>query len=277
MKKLLSVYIFTILLTGTVLAQSSAMTYNLRFNNPDDGVNWWENRKAWVANLIRFYEPGVMGTQEGKVEQVMYLDSALTNYSYVGVGRDDGDAAGEYTAIFYRDDLYEVLASGTFWLSETPDVPSFGWGANFRRISTWAKLKDRFTGAEFFVFNAHLDHEVPEARINAVKLIHQKVTEINKEQIPVLVMGDLNATPDSPPIGFLTSVMNDAKTISKYPPFGPEGTFNGFDTSHPLDYRIDYIFADDQISVQKYGVIADTRNQRTPSDHLPVIIYYNFK
>jgi endonuclease/exonuclease/phosphatase family metal-dependent hydrolase len=269
--------LFSLLLSGSVAAQYSAMTYNIRYSTPNDGENWWEHRKEWVADLTRFYEPDVMGIQEGLHHQVMFLDSALTDYSFVGVGRDDGKTQGEYAAIFYQHDDLEVLDSGTFWLSETPEEPSYGWGANFRRISTWAKFRRVSNGKEFFVFNAHFDHEVALSRLNSAKLIHMRSKELNDEGLPVIVMGDFNAVPDAPPIQFMTSVLNDSKVVSETPPYGPEGTFNGFDTSHPLDRRIDYIFADDQVTVHKYGVLSDTQNQRTPSDHLPVFIRFDLK
>jgi endonuclease/exonuclease/phosphatase family metal-dependent hydrolase len=274
MKRFLSILFFG-LMSAATMGQYSAMTYNIRYSTPNDGENWWEYRKAWVAELVNYYAPDVLGIQEGLHSQVSFLDTALTNYNYVGVGRDDGDAAGEYTAIFYKSDKLKMVTGGTFWLSETPDKPSFGWGANFRRISTWARFKVLATGEEFFVFNAHLDHEVARARLNAVKLIHQKAKEMNGADLPVILMGDLNAIPDSPPIQFLRSVMRDSKEFSQSKPFGPEGTFNGFDTAHPLDRRIDYIFVDGSINVLKYAVLAESRYQRTPSDHLPVLVHFS--
>ena len=277
MKKCLLIIFLTIFTAAPIYAQHSAMTYNIRYSTPNDGVNWWENRKEWVANLVRFYEPEVMGIQEGLHSQVSFLDSALAEYEFVGVGRDDGETQGEYSAIFYKSEVLEVLDSGTFWLSETPEEPSFGWGTSFRRIATWAKFRVKESGTEYWVFNAHFDHQVAVARLNSAKLIYQRVQEWNTENLPVIVMGDLNATPDAPPITYLASVMNDSRMISENPPYGPEGTFNGFNTSHPLNDRIDHIFVSDDISVKKYAVIADTRNQRTPSDHLPVLIHYSFK
>jgi endonuclease/exonuclease/phosphatase family metal-dependent hydrolase len=255
----------------------TAMTYNIRYSTPSDGENWWELRKEWVADVVNFYEPDVMGIQEGLHTQVQYLDSALVNYGYVGVGRDDAKQAGEYAALYYRSDKLEVLDSGTFWLSETPDIPSFGWGANYRRIATWAKFKAKNTPKEFWVFNAHLDHETPLARLNAVKLIIEKSEAWNQQELPVIVMGDLNALPESPPIQYLNSKMNDSKLISKTNPIGPIGTFNGFDVNHPLSNRIDYIFVDEKVEVQKYAVISETRNQKTPSDHLPVFVKFLLK
>lgn len=278
MKSVFHAFIF--LLCAGIAVQSqeySAMTYNIRYATENDGINQWENRKDWVSTLIQFYEPDLFGIQEGLQTQVSFLDGALVNYKYVGVGRDDGDTSGEYAAIFYKSDKLEARDSGTFWLSQTPNEPSFGWGANFRRIATWARFKVKETGAEYLVFNAHLDHEVAEARLNSVKLIREKAKEWNTEDLPILIMGDLNARPDSPPIKYLSSVFKDSKTISEYPPYGPEGTFNGFNTAHPLDTRIDYIFVDEKVSVHKYAVIADTQNERTPSDHLPVLIQFSFK
>lgn len=266
-----------LLSTPVLYSQHSAMTYNIRYSTPNDGENWWEHRKEWVADLLRFYEPDVFGIQEGLHSQVSFLDSALTEYRFVGVGRDDGMKAGEYSALFYKPEILEVLESGTFWLSETPDKVSVGWDASMERISTWAKLKVKKTGQQYFVFNAHLDHRGPESRLNAVKLVYEMASKRNKDGLPLIVMGDLNATPDDPPIRYLSTVMSDSRMVSENPPYGPEGTFNGFDISHPLNDRIDHIFVNDLLNVLKYAVITDTRDQRTPSDHLPVYIEYGFK
>lgn len=219
----------------------------------------------------------MLGIQEGLHQQVTFLDSALSRYSFVGVGRDDGKRAGEYAAIFYNTEKLQVIEEGTFWLSETPGEPSFGWGANFRRISTWVKFKSLEKDQQFWVFNAHFDHETPLARLNGAKLILDLIKEWNSENLPVIMMGDLNATPDAPPIQILNAEMNDSKLITEYTPIGPEGTYNGFDTLHPLDRRIDYIFVDDQIKVKKYAAISETRESRTPSDHLPVYIEFRME
>lgn len=267
--------ILLLILSGAAVAQQSAMTFNIRYSTQNDGENWWELRKERVANLVRFYEPDVMGIQEGLHTQVMFLDSVLTRYSFVGVGRDDGATAGEYSALFYKPEALEVLDSGTFWLSETPEKVSVGWDASMERISTWARFRIIDTENEILVFNAHLDHIGPESRLNALRLIYRKSVEWNVGEWPVIIMGDLNATPDAPPIEFLSSVMNDSRSVSQTKPYGPVGTFNGFDISHALDRRIDYIFVDDQITVYKYGVLSDTQNQQTPSDHLPVYISFS--
>ncbi|RNC83285.1 MAG: endonuclease/exonuclease/phosphatase family protein [Balneola sp.] len=276
MKKTILTFLITTCISLMVLAQDySAMTYNIRYNTQGDGVDWWENRKEWVADVINFYEPDVLGIQEGLHGQVMYLDSALIEYSYVGVGRDDGLKEGEYAAIYFKEEKLAVLDSGTFWLSETPNEPSYGWGANFRRITTWAEFQDKDSGDIIWVLNAHFDHETPLARLNGAKLMLEKLESWNTTNDPVIVMGDFNAIPEAEPIQVFSSELYDSKEVSQTSPIGPIGTYNGFDVHHPLDNRIDYIFVNGKINVQKYAVISETRDQRTPSDHLPVYIKFN--
>ncbi len=278
MNKFLLTIILLSISGGNVFSQEySAMTYNIRYSTPNDGENWWELRKDWVKDVINFYEPDVFGIQEGLHHQVTFLDSALNRYAFLGVGRDDANQAGEYAAIFYNDQNLKAINHGTFWLSETPEKPSYGWGANYRRIVTWVKFESKENKQQFWVFNAHFDHETPLARLNSTKLILDRINEWNTEKLPVIVMGDLNATPDSPSIKLLSSEMKDSKLISEYTPIGPDGTFNGFDTNHPLDQRIDYIFVDEGTKVEKYAVISETRENKTPSDHLPVYIEFRLK
>ncbi len=253
------------------------MTYNIRYNTSGDGENWWEKRKDWVADVINFYEPDVLGIQEGLHGQVTYLDSALFDYAYIGVGRDDGKQEGEYAAIYFKEEKLTVLDSGTFWLSENPEEPSFGWGANFRRITTWAKFEDKESGKIFWVLNAHFDHETPLARLNGAKLMLEKLNEWGASNQPVIMMGDFNATPKAEAIQVILEKLLDSKEIAEKASIGPEGTYNGFDVSHPLDRRIDYIFVNSSVDVHKYAAISETREQRTPSDHLPVFISFSLK
>lgn len=279
MKKIFLIILCCFLGVIELNAQFSAMTYNIRYNTPNDGENWWELRKDWVAEVISSTAPDILGIQEGLHSQVQFLDSALTDYSFIGVGRDDGATSGEYAAIFYRYDKLEVVDNGTFWLSETPNKPSFGWGANFRRISTWAKFKSKDSGQTFIAFNAHLDHETPLARVNGVKLILERIKEwyTLDANLPVVLMGDFNATPEDEPIEIITSELKDSRVETATKPVGPIGTFNGFDTSHPLDKRIDYIFVNQFIAVKNYTVNGESRDNRTPSDHLPVHISFLIK
>lgn len=258
-----------------VQAQFSAMTWNLRMDTPNDGENRWDLRKHKVAGLIAFHEPDVIGIQEGLHHQLMYLDSILTNYSFVGVGRDDGVEAGEYSAIFYHNERLKPDTSGTFWLSESPENVSVGWDASMERISTWGDFTYRDSGKRLVVFNAHLDHRGAQSRLEAVKLILERARSYANGE-PLIVMGDLNARPEDPPIQYLSTHLSDSREVSELPPYGPTGTFNGFDAGHPLDARIDYIFVNDMIRVQKYGVLSDTERLQTPSDHLPVLIRFDY-
>lgn len=244
-------------------------SYNLRFNNPDDSINAWPNRKAWVRDLIRFHNFELFGTQEGLIDQIAYL-AEMEEYDYTGVGRDDGKTAGEHSAIFYKKERFELLDKGDFWLSETPDEPSFGWDAlKHKRICSWAKLKDKHTQKEFFFFSVHYDHQGQVARVESSKLILKKIDETAKG-FPVIFVGDLNSRPDSEAIAILDKQLNDAYKITKTLPYGPEGTTNSFNWDKTGTSRIDYIYVTDDIDVLKYGCLTDSKEKRYPSDHFPI-------
>lgn len=264
-----------VLLTRAALAQKAVpfhiATYNIRYNNPDDGVNAWPNRKEVVKSLIRYHEFDIFGIQEGLRSQLDDLGE-MTEFAFIGKGRDDGKQAGEHSAIFYRKDRFKLLQSGDFWLSETPEKPSLGWDATCcNRICSWSKFNDLKTKKTFYVFNAHFDHQGLEARRQSGKLMVQKIKEIAKNN-PTICLGDFNSTSDTEQIKTMQTLLQDAFRITVTPPYGPEGTFNAFKFNAPLGDRIDYIFVSQQIVVQKYGVLSDSHQQRYPSDHLPVVI-----
>lgn len=249
------------------------MTYNIRYDNPNDGGNHWELRKRWMANQINFVEPDVMGIQEGLYHQVTFLDDALPTYSYVGVGRDDGKTKGEYSAIFYKTEKLSVITQSTFWLSETPGNPSVGWDAAMERICTYALFQDKKTEQRFWVFNTHFDHVGDTARSKSVDLILSQIESINTEKLPVFLMGDLNLEPEAEPIQKLSAQMNDTRHYSTQVVFGPKGTYNGFKHNENVERRIDYIFAGRRgIVTKKYAVLSDSKDKRYPSDHLPVVV-----
>jgi endonuclease/exonuclease/phosphatase family metal-dependent hydrolase len=244
-------------------------SYNLRYNNPDDGADAWPNRKDQVEALIRFYEFDLFGTQEGLIDQVKDLD-AMKEYDYVGCGRDDGKEAGEHSAVFFRKDRFKVLDDGNFWLSQTPEKPSYGWGAACRRICSWAHFKDRKTGKDLFFFSVHFDHKSEEAREESGKLMVKKIEEIAGDS-PVICVGDFNSTPDTKQIKTMKRFLQDSHDVSTMPPFGPEGTFNNFKLDAPMKSRIDYVFVSNNIEVEKYGVLTNHLYGHYPSDHLPVV------
>lgn len=249
----------------------TVMTYNIRYDNPRDGDDNWHKRKEWLVEQVKSHNPDVLGIQEGLHQQVTYLDEQLSDYTHVGVGRDDGKEKGEYSAIYYKRDLFEVKESGTFWLSETPDEPSKGWDADIKRVCTYALLKDINSGKEFWVFNTHYDHKGKEARKQSSKLALQKIEELNTSNSPVVFMGDFNATADDQPIITVKEKMQDSFDVSATKPFGPSGTNCGFDASKPATNQIDYIFVWGNLKVKRCGVISEEKNMRHPSDHFPVL------
>lgn len=246
-------------------------TYNLRLNVASDGVNAWPNRKELVKSLVRYHKFDVFGTQEGFRGQLTGL-AELPEYAFVGHGRDDGREAGEHSAIFYRKSRLQLLQTGDFWLSQTPDVPSKGWDAKCcNRICTWAKFRDLATKKELFFFSVHFDHEGVEARRQSGRLMVQKIKEIAKDA-PVICVGDFNSTPDTEQIQTLQALLTDAFRATKQPAYGPVGTFTGFKLDAPLQDRIDYIFVSKQFSVLDYAVLTDSMRGLYPSDHFPVLV-----
>ena len=255
----------------------NVMTFNVRYDNPDDSLNNWNYRKDRVANAIRFYDADIVGTQEVLHNQMEDLRQRLPGYESIGVGREDGKEAGEYSALWYRADRFTAKESGWFWLSETPEVAgSKGWDGACERIATWAKLQDKLTGKELFVMNTHLDHVGVAARREGVKLVLDKIQELGGD-LPVILTGDFNAEPESDVIKQVTDTadpehLTDARTVADLV-YGPNWTFHDFG-SIPYEHRerIDYIFVKNGLEVLKYGILAETEGNAYLSDHAPVLI-----
>lgn len=214
------------------------MTFNIRLNTSSDGQDAWPYRKNKATSQILFHDVQILGVQEALHGQMMDLKEWLRNFSYIGVGRDDGKAAGEYSAIFYDSTRLKLLKTETFWLSEQPGVPgSKSWDAAITRIVTWGEFKDRKTKKKFFVFNTHFDHIGKTARAESAKIILQKVKDIAGRH-PVIVTGDFNSESTDDPYKIITETSNpdrltDSKTICLTPHYGPTGTFNGFKDRKP--------------------------------------------
>jgi len=255
---------------------TNIMTYNIRYATDNDLENSWENRKEAMATLLSHYQPELFGIQEGLHHQLEYLKANLPNYSYIGIGRDDGKALGEYCAIFFDTTVYSVDSSNTFWLSETPEKVSLGWGANYHRVCTYGFFTHKESGREILIMNTHFDHQSELAREQSAKLILQKIEQINNKHLPVVLMGDFNANPETLSISIIRGKMNDAFEISKTPHYGPTGTFTGFDANKVIDNRIDYVFVKG-FEVKSIVHIDDRRNDNFfVSDHLPVLVELNF-
>lgn len=276
MKYAFSLFAFLFLQLNLQAQDLEVMSYNIRFQTENDGENSWSKRKDHLTNQIKFYEPDILGVQEAVISQLMHFENEMDNYKYIGVGRDDGKEAGEFSAIFYDLRKVDILDEGTFWLSETPGEVSVGWDAAMERVCTYGKFKEKDSDKKFWVFNTHFDHIGKEARENSARLINEKISELNTEGLPVILMGDLNLEPDAPGIKFLSEKMNDTKKVADLD-FGPEGTFNAYDFSKPVKRRIDYIFASEDIKVLKYAVLSDSWELKYPSDHLPVFVKLEWK
>tara|TARA_R110002074_G_scaffold257269_2_gene429728 strand:- start:18000 stop:18851 length:852 start_codon:yes stop_codon:yes gene_type:complete len=254
----------------------SVLTYNIKWDNTNDTVNNWNDRKEAMVSLLNHYQPGIIGMQEVVNGQLNYLVANLPNFASVGVGREDGKEKGEYSPILYNTELSKVLESATFWLSDTPEKISVGWDAALERICTYALFEDLKTKKQFWVFNTHFDHIGVLAREKSTALIISKIKELNTENLPVVLMGDLNLKPDENPIQFLKKELSDGKSITQETFYGPTGTFNGFEHDRYLTDRIDYIFVQN-FAVESYIHIDDRmENNKHISDHLPVLATISF-
>ncbi len=250
----------------------TVMSFNIRLNVEYDKDNAWPKRKQDVADLLTYYHPDYFGVQEALPEQMKDIKTGLKNYDYIGVGRDDGKEKGEFSAIFYDTNKLEVVKSGTFWLSETPEKPSKGWDAALNRICTYAVFKDKKSKKEFLAMNLHFDHVGNVARVKSSELILKKIKELNPKNLPVALSGDFNLTDDSEPIKILSQHMKDTFYHSETKHYGPVGTFTGFNVNEVPKDRIDYIFTQG-FRIKSHRHINDRReNLLYPSDHFPVIV-----
>ena len=254
------------------------MTYNIRLDVASDGENAWAKRKDFLISQINFYEPTVFGVQEARPNQMLDINSNLTNYSFIGQGRD-GENIGEFSAIFYDSTKVSFTNENTFWLSETPEKISKGWDAAYPRICTYGLMSVLNSDEKIWVFNTHLDHKGNEAQLNGIQLIEAEIKKVNTKNYPVILMGDFNVTPESELISNLKINFNDAKELAGANAFGQQGTFNGFKFQDSIKNRIDYIFISKKanINLKKYGVLSDSKDLKYPSDHFPVFVEFQKK
>lgn len=261
--------------TARTCAPLRVMSYNIRLDLESDGINRWANRREQFIGQIRMMQPAILGLQEVVPDQKADLEQALPDYQFLGVARDDGRNKGEYSNLAIDRDVFHVQSSGTFWLSPTPEVPSKGWDAAYPRIATWARLVRRSDGRRFLALNTHFDHVGQQARLESARQIVRWIGANRGSGEAIVVSGDLNAEPGTPPLEELTGArlgLRDAKTVSKTPPVGPEGTFNNFVLVPPDKRRIDYVLVDPALSVQRYAVLAwHGEGGRPASDHFPVV------
>lgn len=251
------------------------LSLNIRYDNPNDAPNDWPSRKNFVLSFLKDEGPDIFGLQEALWHQYHFLDSALVSYESIGVGRDDGKRKGEMTPVFYRGDRFRAIDTGTFWLSETPDVPgSKGWGAALPRIVTWVRLEDSNSKYSFYFFNTHYSHMSDSARLMSSHIILDEVQKIAGDS-PFVITGDFNMLPGSKAYTTLTGggrgsvLIIDAYLISKAEISGLDYTYNGFSDDEG-EGRIDYIFVDSGAEVLNYRIPEVKQGELFLSDHWPV-------
>lgn len=255
----------------------NVMTFNVRLDAESDSLNNWKYRKDVAAQVIKNYDADIIGAQEVRPNQMQDLKDRLPEYAAIGVGRDDGTNdpdSGEHSPLFYRKDKFKEHEAGTFWLSETPDIPSKGWDAAYPRVATWAVLEDIASGKKVFVINTHLDHVGQEARIKGVTLMLDKAMEV-AEAYPVILTGDFNSTPTSDVVKYVTSkttphALVDSRSQAKSK-IDKAGTYHNFGKLDSVNREyIDYIFLSKGTEVENYEVIDDKLDDIYLSDHNPV-------
>ena len=266
--------ILIFLFYGKIQSQDlTVMSFNIRYDNKNDQENSWDNRKEGVVKLLAKYHPEIIGIQEALFHQLDYIQANLSNYSYIGVGRD-GVKNGEFSAIFYDASKFKVLKESTFWLSKTPNKVSKGWDAALPRICTYGLFENIITNEQVLIFNTHFDHIGNKAKRKSAQLILKKIKKINTELHPVILLGDFNSTPESKPIRVFNKQINDALSLSETTLQGADGTLNGFNPKQIASKRIDYIFSI-QLIVSSYSHILDRlENSNYISDHYPVLVHF---
>lgn len=291
-------FVLTILSLATLSLWAQTLnvgSYNIRMHSKVDYKNGdgWTSRRDIMCDLVAFTAFDIFGAQEVCHDQLEYMLSRLPEYDYIGVARDDGKTKGEYSPVFYRRDRFELLDSGTFWLSQTPEEVSYGWDAECRRVCSWGYFKDKQTKKKFWFFNTHMDHRGKTARVEGAKLVISRIEQMCGKGAKVILTGDFNVAQDSPAYKTFaeSNLLQDAFLLAPVK-YAPGGTFNNFKVETHSDRRIDHIFVSG-VDVLRYGILtyhywsvdhgsttelkdapkeisAEHRGVHLPSDHYPV-------
>lgn len=248
-----------------------AMTYNIRLDLASDGPNAWPHRRGELIGQIHMIRPDILGMQEVLPGQRREMIAALPDHHLIGVARDDGRDSGEYSPLAIRRTEFAIGGSGTFWLSPMPDRPSLGWGANHKRIVTWARLTHRSSGTRLLVLNTHWDHESLDARRESASLIGRWIAKHRRPNDGVLLLGDFNAPLSEASFApLLAQGLRDTRATASLV-LGPEDTFNAFAIMPQKGRSIDHILVGQGLTVRRHATIAQHVNGRVPSDHFPVV------
>jgi endonuclease/exonuclease/phosphatase family metal-dependent hydrolase len=255
----------------------TVMSFNIRYGTANDGENRWALRREFMFDVMRQANADLVGLQEALDGQIQELLTALPQYGVVGVGRDDGRTRGEYAAILYRRDRFRVSDAGTFWFSDTPEVvASTSWGNTITRICTWVRFIDR-DGRAFWHYNVHLDHQSQPSRVRSSGLLVERIAARRSLTEPVIVTGDFNVGETNPAITRLTAPEHGAPALFldtlrvRYPDEKMVGTFSGFKYGATAGDKIDYVLVPPGTEVLYAAIVRDSRNDRYPSDHFPVL------
>ena len=244
----------------------SVMSFNVRYGAAKDGENSWEFRRPASIAMLEALAPDIAGLQEVIPEQQDYITTELPQYAAFGIGRNDG-VEGERMTVLYNTAVLQMLDGGTWWLSETPDVPSVGWDAKYPRTATWALLRFRHGGQAFYFVNTHLDHKGVEARKNGLAMVMTMIKEMNPD-IPLVLMGDFNVEPGDPCLDDIERLMNNARKVAKKS--DATFSFNGYQPEPQKE--IDYIYFNGFKGALDFRVVTESYdNKPFISDHYPIV------
>jgi endonuclease/exonuclease/phosphatase family metal-dependent hydrolase len=253
----------------------SVMTFNIRYATDRDAENRWTARRQMLIDLLRRQNSDLIGVQEALDVQLSDILRALPGYAVAGVGRDDGRAAGEYSAVLFRSSRFRLAQAGTFWLSDTPEaVASRTWGNRIPRICSWARLID-LDGRPLWIYNVHLDHESQPSRERSVQLLLERIRSRPEHGEPVIVTGDFNVGEGNPALEpLLGRSAGPPPFIDTFRTLHPDqtevGTYTAFEFGRTKGDKIDYVLVEPGTEVLRAEILRFSRNKRYPSDHFPV-------
>jgi endonuclease/exonuclease/phosphatase family metal-dependent hydrolase len=248
--------------------QLKVMTFNLRFDNPEDGPHAWPLRRELAVRTILEEAPDLLGTQECTISQLQYLIEKLEGYrACIPPRQRDDDPTSQMPTIFYREERWSISRCGEFWLSETPAVyRSKSWEAAFPRLFTHGKFRHLPTGKQLWFANTHLDHVSAQARLMAARMIRGWVL---RRRLPLVLVGDFNEGVDGPVHQLLThgplrDVWRDWRGCE-----GPEASTIHHFTGKGQGGRIDWILASRHFQAVEIHLVE--RQEGFPSDHFPCV------
>ncbi len=283
---LLLILIFVECSNQQKMNEIKAMTFNIRYGTANDNTNSWEHRKLILINCLKKYRPDILGTQESLSFQIDSIKAAFPHWKAFGVGRYHNvpepdrpheSMSGESCTILYDSTKFEIIEQGTYWHSETPDVPaSITWGNTLPRITTWGIFQIKRNGKQFVLMNTHFHWDEPYVS-NTTNLIMRKWREIANGR-PTILMGDFNLDPTSPTHELFCGKIGEADVRGNFidcwqmlqKPEQDAGTGHGF-TGTKSQARIDWILVTPEFKVKDIHIIYDNENGRYPSDHYPVL------